>query len=70
MDVKAPRGVSVVIDDREPYFVRPGDRIVMHAVDVDGTTVLVFVEAPAGGFDRFLQRATKVLRSVSFPSAD
>lgn len=49
----------------EAYQVRPGDKLRLMAVDVDGDTVLVFVEAPRQRFSSFLKQAERVLASLS-----
>lgn len=69
MKVDAPQSVTVVLGERSPYEVRPGDRLRVHALDANGATVLIFVEAPAESFDEFSALAEDVLKTVRFPSA-
>jgi hypothetical protein len=50
----------------EAYEVRPGDRLHLNAINVNGDAILVFVEAPGAKFDAFVKEAKAVLASFEF----
>jgi RTX calcium-binding nonapeptide repeat (4 copies) len=58
-------GRSVVLPGlTEAYALEPGDRVRAYVVSVQGTTVSIFVEAPARDFAKFSAIARRVLASV------
>jgi hypothetical protein len=51
------------------YMPFPGVHIQVHVVDVEGETVVVFVDAPEDVFEEFVGQARPVLESVEFGGA-
>jgi hypothetical protein len=50
----------------EAYEVRPGDKLHLNAVDVDGDTGARDRRAPGRRFSSFVKQAERVLASLSF----
>jgi hypothetical protein len=52
----------------EHYELRPRDRLRAFVLDVGDRAMFVIVESNGEAFESFLERATKILDSVSFPA--
>jgi hypothetical protein len=66
MEVLADQPVVTLELGTEAYEVKPGDKLNIRALDANGTTVLVFVEAAGTEFDAFRPKAERVLSTLSF----
>jgi hypothetical protein len=65
VDLHVTGGDFVIVPGlTERYELEPNDRVRAYAVSVKGTTVSIFVEAPAGDFATFTAVAERVLASV------
>ena len=66
MEVRTDQLIVTLALGTEAYEARPGDRIQLNAIVVEGRTILVFVEAPGARFKSFLREARPVLASLAF----
>jgi hypothetical protein len=66
MNVRTDRLVVTLALGIEAYELRPGDKLQLNAIDVDGTTVLIFVEAPGARFATFSEQAQRAIDSFEF----